>query len=752
MMVRQKLKIRKIIFGIRFKFSAIIILTVLFVSALIGFTLVNQQEEKLRNSLRHQGATILTGIEDQAQVVLRANHFLSAPQKTPVSPVINRYLRNAQTDSLKKIGEYFSSIIGKNVVKNIDTARLLDIAFIVDINWKDINTDWKKSDQAKYYYFDRITGVPFIQKNGLDDPLLKPSIVNHYMSTVDIKPYIGFTNIKDVDEQYKYKFKDRPDFVIVGIPIFNEKTDLYKRYLQFKQGSILKNTHQRQLETKKTQNSNTTPASPLSSLQQYLSDRNELPQEFIKRIINNGLNFDYIVELRTLKQFDIVANFLMNMSAISRINQTDRKELYKIFRTSIQGKIVKGHITSADIRNIWIAVNKRYRLVMQPDIIGTKFNHDCYYYLSRFNIPITSDKSIDELALISYKKDIAGILGLFIFREQYFPELRANRNFIFNLMISILLRAIFLALLFPTFIIRSIKKLADGALIIGKGDFNKTIEIPGTDEIGRLADILNIMTVNLKKAQEMKIEKIRMERELITAQQIQSALLPEILPQSKGIEFGAYYSAQTESGGDYYDFINLDEGRLGITIADVSGHGVGSGLVMAMTRTLLHIYCRKTTNTKKIFEMINEYLKENTASNYFVTMFYGILNPDSLKLTYSSAGHCQPLLIRNGKIKELPAGGIALGATNNIMFSNLTEVKEIQLQKGDYFIQYTDGVDEAMNSDSQEYGVERFKNALIANYNKSPQELIQSVVNDISSFTGNIPQHDDITLIAFAIR
>ena len=218
-------------------------------------------------------------------------------------------------------------------------------------------------------------------------------------------------------------------------------------------------------------------------------------------------------------------------------------------------------------------------------------------------------------------------------------------------MISILLRAIFLALLFPTFIIRSITRLADGTLAIGKGDFEEENRyIAGSDEIGRLADIFNIMTGNLKKAQEMKIEKMRMERELITAQQIQTALLPETLPHIKGMDFAAYYAAQTESGGDYYDFIDLGAGQLGITIADVSGHGVGSGLVMAMTRTLLHTYSQKILNTKKIFEIINDYLKKNTASNYFVTMFYGILNTETLKLTYSSAGHCQPLLIRDGKI------------------------------------------------------------------------------------------------------
>ncbi len=242
-----------------------------------------------------------------------------------------------------------------------------------------------------------------------------------------------------------------------------------------------------------------------------------------------------------------------------------------------------------------------------------------------------------------------------------------------------------------------------------------------------------------------------MEKELLTAQQIQAALLPAALPELKGIEFGAYYSAQTESGGDYYDCIVLDNDQVGITIADVSGHGVGSGLVMAMTRTLLHTYCTKTTNTKKIIESINEYLKNNTASGYFVTMFYGILNLKSLKITYSSAGHFGPIIIRNGKILNLTAGGIALGVIAGETFSKAIDIKEFALQKGDYFVQYTDGVDEAMDADNNEFGLDRFQKTLLASEGKHPQDMIKSVIKEIDKFTGAIPQHDDITMIIFRI-
>lgn len=753
-MTKKNLKVRKVVFGIRFKFSIIIILAVAFTAVLIGFTLINQHEEKSRDALQRQGATILYGISDQAQIFLHTRHLLNSQYQSPTSPLLTNHLRKEQINSLKNMSDFFSSVIGKELNKTKAEDRLLDIAFIIDISWNDLAIDWKRSDQSKYYYFNRITGDPFMQKGGRNDPLLEPTIFTHYMTTVDTKTYIGFADITDVQDQFKYLFKGKPDYIIVGIPLFNEKTDLYDRYLSFKHSSIAKNAYYKYKFRKNNSQERITDRIAITneSIQQYLSSKKKLPVEFLDRIIKSGLDLDYTIILKNEKQRQILLHFLLNRSAVYRLKPEQQTKIANSLKSSIQAKITNDSISLSTIKHEWSFLNRKFGLVEKPGTNGIQFNQDLYSYLIRNIIQIGSTKTLDELASISFKKDLAGILGLYFFRQQYFPEMIQSRNTIINLMISILLRAIFLILLFPTFIIRSITRLADGALSIGKGNFEKRIDIRGSDEIGRLADIFNIMTGNLKKAQEMKIEKVRMERELITAQQIQSALLPETLPHVKGVEFAAYYSAQTESGGDYYDFIDLGANQLGITIADVSGHGVGSGLVMAMTRTLLHTYSQKILNTKKLFEVINDYLKKNTASNYFVTMFYGIFNTESFKLTYSSAGHCQPILMRDGKIRQLPAGGIALGVTSNEMFLKLTDIKEIQLQKGDYFVQYTDGIDEAMNTANQEYGLERFQKSLLENSNKSPDDLVKAVIEDINAFTGNIPQHDDITMIVFKIQ
>jgi len=728
-MNKKKLIIRKIIFGIRFKFSIIIILAVLFVSTLIGFALLNQHETKIKDTLQRQGATILEGISDEARIYLLNGHFLSSEKGMSLPLKIQERVAKEQDEALKKMSAYFSSVVGKEVAKEKENERILDIAYLIDISWKDIGVEWNRWDQAVYYYFNRITGVPFVQKNGRNDPLLEPTIVKYYMNTVDTGTYIGFASKTDVQDQFKYLFEGKPDFVIVGIPILLDKTSLYDDYIQFKRESVSRST-----------------------LKKYLEKKKELPRQFIRRIIYQGLSLNYIVDMKSDDNKKILFNFLLSKYHIAHITPAQIRSLYREFSTSIDKDLDDGFISINRIQSVWKSNQKKYSIPIPPKTPNAKIRQECYYRLMQYNVAVSAEESLDELAIISFRKDLAGVLGLYLYRTKYFPEMIKSQNEIINLIISILLRAIFLALLFPTFIIRSIRELADGAAEIGKGNLDRNIEITGSDEIGRLADIFNVMTANLKNAELLKIEKIRMERELLTAQEIQAALLPEKLPVIKGMEFGAYYSAQTESGGDYYDFIDLGGGQLGITIADVSGHGVGSGLVMAITRTLLHVYCTKTLNTKKIFEIINEYLKENTASNYFVTMFYGILNLETFTLTYSSAGHCQPLLIRSGSIRQMPAGGIALGVVSGDTFSKLIDIKEIRLQKGDYFAQYTDGVYEAMDAKHNEFGLGRFQKTLHANDGKNPKEMIKSVVKEINSFTGNIPQHDDITMIIFKIR
>jgi serine phosphatase RsbU (regulator of sigma subunit) len=715
-------RIRKIIFGIRFKFALVIILSITFTSVLLLFALINQHEKTMKDAIRRQGETILQGISGQAEIYLRSRRSISSGLRR------HHGIRSIEDDtakiekSRKAMSNYFASLVGQEARK--EKGRILDIAFIVDIDWSDTPRGRRSQPLTYYQYFHRLTGALFTQKTGRHDPLIGPAIMDHFTYTIDTGAHIDFATESDVQKDYRYLFKENPDFVIIALPLFREKPTLYDEYIRHKNAPLTR-----------------------TSIETHLKQQKAFPVQFISRILEHGSLIDYQIDISRKTNIMLIVNFFLSRTLPADINYTIRRKLKKDLESQISIIGKNSSVPISQIESLWESLLKRYRVKRISDITDAETRYNCLSLLRMRGVPISSSLSTDQLALLSFRNDLAGLVGLFLYRKEFFPEITRSANEIINLAVSILIRVAFIAILFPAFIIRSIKKLSDGAIEIGKGRFDNKIDIRGSDEIGRLADIFNIMTLNLKKAEEMKIEKLRMENELETARQIQAALLPEYLPNLHGHDIGTYYLAQTESGGDYYDVISLGEEKLGIAIADVSGHGVGSGLVMAMTRTLLHIYCMKSTNTKKIFELINEYLKNNTASNYFVTMFYGILDMRSHLLTYSSAGHSPAMVLRKGAIIDLSAGGIALGVASSEMFSRTTEIKEFQLQPGDYFIQYTDGVDESMDSQGNEYGVDRFKKSLLQGAGKTPQKMIDGVIADIRSFTGSTPQHDDITML-----
>ena len=745
-------KVRKIRFGIRFKFSIVMIASMIFVALLIGVAVFNQQENKIRNSLQFLGSTILKGAQKDAEIYLNSKHILYSKEGRALKDNQRKRLIDKIKNSNKNMQQYFSSVVNKE--------KILDIAFLVDIKWTGLKFNLKNKYSSQFLYFNRTTGRLFslignkifynlYWKSGRYDGQLKSTIYSYFMKNVDPNPYLTYA---------KGREKEQMEFVIIGIPLYKSRRSsaFFEYFKQFQKTTFLDSsksffTARGNLRLKPV----TFSELNISKRRKIIEIRNKeekiFKSYFLTKAIKNGVAVPFIIESSLQKIQNQIKSYFKYYYAFNKIPRKRQKALFEDLKNRIGNIHNDNAIVSTDINKTIRRIQRKYRIPLRKRYKEKDPYKSLYQFLSYRRIPVKTEYRLNDLAKITHRSELSGVVGLFLRKSEFYGELNENRSTLINLILSILLRAAIIALFFPTFIIRTISKLTDRALTIGKGNFDEKIDIHGSDELGRLADILNVMSGNLKKAQEDKLVKQRMEAELKTAQQIQAALLPEEIPVFPRLSFGAFYAAQTESGGDYYDFIKLSDGELGIVMADVSGHGVGSGLVMAMTRTLLHTYCKESMNPKKIFERINEYLYENTASNFFVTMFYGILDLKDLSLTYSSAGHNPSIIIRDKKLIELPAGGIALGAVGNSMFSNLCKVQKTNLRKNDLFIQATDGVDEAMDSQNNEFGMERFHNSLLKNYNKNPQGLIDALVKDINTFTKNIPQHDDITIITFKI-
>lgn len=253
----------------------------------------------------------------------------------------------------------------------------------------------------------------------------------------------------------------------------------------------------------------------------------------------------------------------------------------------------------------------------------------------------------------------------------------------------------------------------------------------------------------LKEAVKAREKFLSVQRELDIARNIQLSILPQgnpAFPDRKEFDLAAMITPAREVGGDFYDFFMIDEERLGFCIGDVSGKGIPAAIFMAVCKTSLKSIAVKGTPVDECFQTINNTLVQESPSNVFVTAFYGILNIQNGTLEYSNAGHNPTYHINSaGEVNSLPfVEGIPLGYLQDFHYGKQT----ITMQKGDTLFLYTDGVDEAMDIDENEFSESRLKETLKHFAKTNLPEMNKSVFGKVQEFTGGIPQSDDITLLA----
>lgn len=236
----------------------------------------------------------------------------------------------------------------------------------------------------------------------------------------------------------------------------------------------------------------------------------------------------------------------------------------------------------------------------------------------------------------------------------------------------------------------------------------------------------------------------RLERELEVARDIQTSFMPDTYPNEPGWDVSAAYRAARQVGGDFYDFSQLDDEQWALVVADVADKGVPAALFMALSRTLIRAVGSNRQAAAETLMRVNDLLLRDSRSDLFVTVWYGLWNPQTSELCFSSAGHNPPLLIRaNGTVEELTTRGIALGVVPHITL----EEHPVTLEPGDLLVAYTDGVTEALRSDTTEFGVVGLQSTLVKLRKKSAQEIADGVLAAIDHFVADEPQFDDITLI-----
>jgi sigma-B regulation protein RsbU (phosphoserine phosphatase) len=324
----------------------------------------------------------------------------------------------------------------------------------------------------------------------------------------------------------------------------------------------------------------------------------------------------------------------------------------------------------------------------------------------------------------------------------------------FTLLVLLVL-AVVCALVLTSALLKPIDEVRSGLQRIGSGDLGTPIELRDRTEFQLLAESVNDMARQLQAAQSDLVDKERLKHEMELAREIQGSLLPASSFVVDDFEIIGVHQAAAEVGGDYFDVLQLPDGRIGIAIADVSGKGLAGCLVMSMVAVLLRSLRSSYTAPRELLIALDEQLSCNLRPGVFVTMFYGILDPKEGRLTYASAGH-NPLLVQrvaSGSTEWHYTDAIPVGAVRGGALASTLKDAELELQPGDTLVQFTDGVNEAWEpSEMQQFGFERVEEVVRDNAPGGACAVLDGIRRALVKWTGELPRMDDENVVVLHRR
>ena len=266
------------------------------------------------------------------------------------------------------------------------------------------------------------------------------------------------------------------------------------------------------------------------------------------------------------------------------------------------------------------------------------------------------------------------------------------------------------------------------------------------DHLKVLTTLASVAAIRVENARlvEARLERERLERELALASEIQQRFQPTTAPHVSGYELQGISFPCYEIGGDYYDFIEREDGRLVIALGDVSGKGTAAALLMSSLHAAIHAQSASHDSLVATISAVNRYLADNIPSNRFVTLFYAELDPDSGSLSFLNAGHNPPLIIHSaGTVEQLASGGLPLGIKRDAEYRE----GRTQLQRGDVLVIYSDGVTEAVSPTGEEFGATRLYEVVSRNIEASAAGIRDRIESSLTKFAQGTSAADDITLV-----
>ena len=366
---------------------------------------------------------------------------------------------------------------------------------------------------------------------------------------------------------------------------------------------------------------------------------------------------------------------------------------------------------------------------------------------------VNDDSYVFRTPVISRDKPIGYVFLTYSKRELH-DNIASGIRITLSVSFAALVLGLVLALFLFQRISRPMKVMMDGVNTLADGNLDTKIRMPSKNEFRVLANAFNEMAFRIAAAQREHIVKERMDRELEIARDIQRTLLPEGVHVPNGYQIGHYYDSATEVGGDYLDVVRVGGSNVGLVMADVSGKGVPGLVVMAMIKIMVQNLIAKGTPPKEIVRKLNSALLGNIQRNMFVTFFVAILEGETGSVVFSNAGH-NPVLIYNGdtdRARFFKMDGPPMGTFPDEVFAEHLREYRLELTPGDLLLQYTDGLNESMNTNGEQFTLDRIVDIANEHGSEGAESLVGRLVRAEAAFRGSAPQSDDITLLAVSVN
>ena len=266
------------------------------------------------------------------------------------------------------------------------------------------------------------------------------------------------------------------------------------------------------------------------------------------------------------------------------------------------------------------------------------------------------------------------------------------------------------------------------------------------DVLTTFADHVTIAIENSKLIAK-SIERERLHQELMVAQRMQQRLLPQRVPRIPALDIAAISESSLEVGGDYYDFVELGEGRIGIVVGDVSGKGVSAAFYMAEVKGIFLSLSKLCTSPRELLARANHTLMGSLERNAFVSLIYVMVDPGRATMVLARAGHCPVLYITGNECELVRPTGLGLGLTDGTVFEESTEERKLSLKPNDVCVFYTDGITESRSASGEEYGYDRLVRAALGARHLDAERMKQAILSDVRAHIGSSTYGDDVTLV-----